>query len=275
MAYCAATRCGGGTGNGYCIASGKGGFYCACPDGEQLEDWAAGIGTRSCKACVGSGCTFNLQGGGYNTANGIPGTDKTAPEHRATQVLRYFNVGPTSRVSEINVEAMIEDQGAKKDLAYTGCPRIRDSVAVRHVDAHSGEITNCWDDDHPELVYNLQKICASNKDDRNMFASPPASEHSRRMSCGNPCENKIGGRIEMVARSPGVAYKLKVTNPKLGVKTEGVSKTECAKCQDAEWTQGMSGYEYQLEPLPQEIGQNRPFMEAERYCQSLGASNTT
>jgi len=63
------------------------------------------------------------------------------------------------------------------------------------------------------------------------------------------------------------------------VTPENVPNGECHKCMDGDWTQGLAGYEYQLEPLPiHATGSssatitNRNFIEAEKYCQSLGGN---
>ena len=144
--------------------------------------------------------------------------------------------------------------------AGTGCPRVEDSLVVRHVDSHSGEYTQCWNDANKELVFDLRTPCRNG--DKNGLTSV-----TKMMQPGNPCAGKVGGRIELMATEVVDKGTLLVVNPMLTLgKTVTPANIKCYQCGDADWVVAENGLEYHL----LDDGTSRTFIEAEQACQKLG-----
>jgi len=222
-----------------CVNQLNGDLYCACKDAEQISDTSG----KTCEACTGGSCTFKVG---------------PASKSKQTSVIVRTKMLPNDR--------MIRDTGIQVQISMlkhsgsAGCPRVSDSLIVRHVDGHSGEYTQCWSDSNKELVFDLKTPC-SNGDVKGL------KDTTRLMKAGNPCAGKVGGRIELVATEVVERGELTVVNPMLSLSnTAPPGDIKCYQCGDADWVVAENGLEYHL----LDDGTERTFIEAEQKCRKLG-----
>lgn len=214
--------------------------YCACKPDQQISS-----NGKTCEACKAGQCTF-----------------KVGPKAPAgtSVVVRTLNVPHDQMISDGGIQVRVTS------LTHSGtaglCPQVSDSLVVRHVDDHSGEFTECWNADHPELVFDLKTPCRNGPEHSGFPKGKTVT-----MKPGNPCAGKVGGRIELVATEVVKGGELVVINPVITLgKTVTPDNIKCYQCGDADWIVSENGLEYHL--LSDGIG--RTFVEAENACQKLG-----
>jgi len=230
----------GATGNGVCLNQPGMLYYCVCPKGEQLMLPSGGATTykndnsHHCTKCPGAGatCTFALEGKRPNEKWSV------SMRHRAEQVLRSFTVPVDRKITEISVTAMLSIWGN----GTPPCPYTDKSVYVRHVDALTDGVTNCFDDTgNDKLVYRFKAQCQKDPPVREMGQGEARAATT---DASNPCLGKTAGRIELVGYSPGVNRRLQVVNPTLTVDTAPLAEantceetpSQCAGSNDFQTT---------------------------------------
>ena len=225
----------GATGNGVCLNQPGMLYYCVCPAGEQLMLPSGGATTykndnsHHCTKCPGAGatCTFALEGKRPNEKWSV------SMRHRAEQVLRSFTVPVDRKITEISVTAMLSIWGD----GTPPCPYTDKSVYVRHVDALTDGVTNCFDDTgNDKLVYRFKAQCQKDPPVREMGQGEARAATT---DASNPCLGKTAGRIELVGYSPGANRRLLVVNPTLTVDTRPLA--EANKCEAATSTSAAAG----------------------------------
>lgn len=164
---------------GRCANAKNGTFYCICPDKFEVPDFDP----QYCVSCDGN-CKFDIA---------------TPDDVRA---VRFVHVASDKQISQIKVSGSV---------SVNKCPSISNNVAVYHVDQLTGVYTECYDDTHQELVFNMKKNCGASAASKKLEKSGVVSKPN------NPCVGKIGGTLEMIVKTNKLGIDVTLEAPSLSV----------------------------------------------------------